>query len=120
MTAIQHGRPASQLQALTTALKLMAEEGKSPLKPVGEFSYYFPLHRLKLILMSILSPNHDTAGLIARFQEVTGYTDALFYTWRVLHSITPKRQPQEFFIKNFLELVHKLPLPMDNEGIGFV
>lgn len=118
LASIERCRPATQLQALTTAIKLMAEEGKSPLEPVGEFGYYFPLHRLKPILMSLLSPNQDNASLIARFQEVTSYSDALYYTWKSLPSLTPKRQPPETFIKNLLELIHKLPLPKDNEGTG--
>ncbi|XP_043276228.1 nucleolar complex protein 4 homolog B isoform X2 [Venturia canescens] len=116
LASIERGRPATQLQALTTAMKIMAEEGKFPFEPVGELGYYFPLYRLKPILMSLLSPNQDNINLIARLQEITNYTDALYYTWKSLPSLTPKRQPQEIFIKNLLELIHKLPLPKDSEA----
>lgn len=108
-------KPAVQLQALTTAIKLMAEEGKNPLEPTGNLGYYFPLHRLKPILMSLLSPEKDNANLISRFQEITGYPDALYYTWKCLPSLTPKRQPQEIYIRNLLELIQKLPLPKESE-----
>ncbi|XP_066584690.1 nucleolar complex protein 4 homolog B isoform X2 [Prorops nasuta] len=112
---IENGKPVVQLQALTTAMKLMAEEGKAPIEPIGEFEYYFPLHRLKLILMTLLSPEKNQTNLITRFQEMTGYMDALYYTWKCLPSLTPKKQPQEIYIHNLLELIHKLQLPTEKD-----
>ncbi|XP_076160403.1 nucleolar complex protein 4 homolog B-like [Ptiloglossa arizonensis] len=112
LLSIEKCRPAIQLQALTTSIKLMAEEGKNPLEPIGNLGYYFPLHRLKPIVNSLLSPEKDNASLISRFQEIIEYPDALYYTWKCLPSLTPKRQPPEIYIKNLLELIHKLPLPV--------
>lgn len=106
-----------QLQALATAIKLMAEEGKALLEPRDNPSYHFPLHRLKPILMTLLSPEKDNTNLILRFQEIVGYPDALYYAWKCLPSLTPKRQPQEIYIKNLLELIHKMPLPKEGEGM---
>lgn len=113
-------RLAVQLQALTTAIKLMAEEGKAPLQPHDNPGYHFPLHRLKPILMTLLSPEKDNTNLISRFQEVIEYPDALYYTWKCLPSLTPKRQPQETYIKNLLELIDKIPLPKEEGGIAFL
>ncbi|XP_012231731.1 nucleolar complex protein 4 homolog B [Linepithema humile] len=104
-----------QLQALTTAIKLMAEEGKTPLQPHENPGYHFPLHRLKPILMTLLSPEKDNTNLISRFQEIIEYPDALYYMWKCLPSLTPKRQPQETYIKNLLELIDKIPLPKEEE-----
>lgn len=104
-------RPAIQVQALTTAIKLMAEEGRNPLEQTWVFGYYFPLDRLKSILMSLLSPERDSTSLISRFQELKGHCDVLYHTWICLPSLTPKTQPHEIYIKNLLELMHKLPLP---------
>ncbi|KAK9306305.1 hypothetical protein QLX08_003006 [Tetragonisca angustula] len=73
LASMEKYRPAVQLQALTTALKLMAEE------------------------------------------EIIEYPDALYYTWKCLPSLTPKRQPHEIYIKNLLELIHKLSLPKEIE-----
>ncbi|XP_043254297.1 nucleolar complex protein 4 homolog B isoform X3 [Colletes gigas] len=87
LLCIEKYRPAVQLQALATAIKLMAEEGKNPLEPMGNLG----------------------------FQEITEYPDALFYAWKCLPSLTPKRQPHEIYIKNLLELIHKLPLPKESE-----
>ncbi|XP_034949416.1 nucleolar complex protein 4 homolog B isoform X2 [Chelonus insularis] len=115
LCCFESDKTATQLQALTTALKLMAEEGKFPIEPTEKHTYYFPLHRLKPILMKLLSPDRDNSSLIARFEEITGYKDALYYTWKSLPSLTPKRQPQELFIKNLLELIHKLSFPKDDE-----
>ncbi|KAG7202503.1 hypothetical protein KM043_017069 [Ampulex compressa] len=116
LVSIEKYRLAIQLQALTTAIKLMAEEGRAPLEPTGNLGYYFPLHRLKPILMSLLSPEKDNCSLIARFQEATSYSDALYYTWKCLPSLTPKRQPHEIYIKNLLELINKLPLPKETDA----
>ncbi|XP_033229282.1 nucleolar complex protein 4 homolog B [Belonocnema kinseyi] len=115
LTSIERCRPAVQLQALSTGIKLTAEEGKFPLEPIGDLNYYFPLHRLKPLLMALLSPEKDNANLIARFEEISNYPDALYYTYKCLPSLTPKRQPREIYIKNLLELIHKLPLQKDME-----
>ncbi|XP_032681626.1 nucleolar complex protein 4 homolog B [Odontomachus brunneus] len=115
LASLENCRPATQLQALTTAIKLMAEEGKAPLEPRDNLGYHFPLLRLKPILMTLLSPEKDNTNLISRFQEITGYPDALYYTWKCLPSLTPKRQPQGIYIKNLLELIHKIPLPKEGE-----
>lgn len=115
LISMEKSRPTVQLQALTTALKLLAEEGKTPLESIGNLGYYFPLHRLKPILMCLLSPDKDNVNLISRFQEIAGYSDALYYSWKCLPSLTPKRQPHEIYIKNLLELIDKLPLPVDME-----
>ena len=116
LTAIERGRSTVQLQALSTGIKLTAEEGKFPLEPIGDLNYYFPLHRLKPLLMALLSPEKDNANLIGRFEEISNYPDALYYTYKCLPSLTPKRQPREIYIKNLLELIHKLPLQKDIEG----
>ncbi|XP_043476919.1 nucleolar complex protein 4 homolog [Leptopilina heterotoma] len=115
LTSIESCRPTIQLQALSTGLKLMAEEGRYPLEVTRELSYNFPLHRLKPLLMSLLSPEKDNANLIARFEEISNYPDALYYIYKCLPSLTPKRQPREIYIKNLLELIHKLPLQKDIE-----
>ena len=109
-------RPQIQMQALTTAIKLMAAEGRSPLEPIENVEYYFPLHRLKPIIMRLLSPEKDNRELIGRFQEISNYLDALFFTWKCLPGLTPKRQPQNVYIRNLLEFVHKLPLPQENNS----
>jgi U3 small nucleolar RNA-associated protein 19 len=103
-----------QMQALTTAIRLMAVEGKSPVNPVANVEYYFPIHRLKQIIMKILSPEKENLTLITKFLDMTIYSDALYFTWKCLPSLTPKRQPQNIYIKNLLELLHKLPQPREN------
>jgi len=118
LVSMEKNRSSIQLQALTTAMKLMAEEGKVLMEPRDNPGYHFPLHRLKPILMTLLSPEKDNTNLISRFQEITVYPDVLYYTWRCLPSLTPKRQPKEVYIKNLLELIDKIPLPKEEEGIN--
>ncbi|XP_014203424.1 nucleolar complex protein 4 homolog [Copidosoma floridanum] len=114
LNSMEDSRPTVQTQALSTAIKLMAAEGKSPLEPVNNIEYYFPLSRLKSIIMKILSPDRDNVSLITRFQEISSYVDALHYTWKSLPSLTPKRQPHNVYIKNLLDFIHKLPLPQES------
>ncbi|XP_020282505.1 nucleolar complex protein 4 homolog B isoform X1 [Pseudomyrmex gracilis] len=113
LLSMESSRLTIQLQVLTTAIKLMAEEGRTPLEPCDNPGYHFPLHRLRPILMTLLSPEKDNTNLISRFQEIAGYPDALYYTWKCLPSLTPKRQPQEIYIKNLLELIDKIPVPKE-------
>ncbi|XP_024891465.1 nucleolar complex protein 4 homolog B [Temnothorax curvispinosus] len=116
LASMEKNRSTIQLQALTTAMKLMAEEGKAPMEPHDNPGYHFPLHRLKLILMTLLSPEKDNTNLISRFQEITGYPDVLYYTWRCLPSLTPKKPPNEVYTKNLLELIDKIPLPREEKA----
>lgn len=116
LNSIDDSREAVQTQALTTAIKLMAAEGKAPLEPVENVEYYFPLRRLKSIIMKLLSPDKEYFSLIARFQEISNYLDALYFSWRSLPSLTPKRQPPNFYIRNLLEFIHKMPVPQENSG----
>lgn len=119
LASMEKSRASIQGQALTTAMKLMAEEGKALMEPHDNPGYHFPLHRLKPILMTLLSPEKDNTNLISRFQEITEYPDVLYYTWRCLPSLTPKRQPKEIYMKNLLELIDKIPLPKEEEGMSF-
>lgn len=116
MRSLESSRAAVQLQALSTALKLMAAQGQRPLEPAENVGYYFPLHRLRPILMKLLSPDRDNTSLIARFQEMAEYKDALYFTWKSLPALTPKKQPNDTYINNLLELIDKMPLPKDGGG----
>ncbi|XP_020282508.1 nucleolar complex protein 4 homolog isoform X2 [Pseudomyrmex gracilis] len=120
LLSMESSRLTIQLQVLTTAIKLMAEEGRTPLEPCDNPGYHFPLHRLRPILMTLLSPEKDNTNLISRFQEIAGYPDALYYTWKCLPSLTPKRQPQEIYIKNLLELIDKIPVPKEEDAEGSI
>ncbi|XP_011302242.1 nucleolar complex protein 4 homolog B [Fopius arisanus] len=115
LSFISDSRQSLQLQSLSTSLKLLSQEGRTPIEPTGDLSYYFPLHRLKPLLMRLLSPDRDNVALLSRFQEMSSYQDALYYTWKSLPALTPKRQPPDLFIKNLLELLDKIPLPKDEE-----
>lgn len=115
LSLIENGKFEIQQQALSTCFKLMGEEGKSPIEPVGKLSYYFPLHRLKPLLRKIVSPDRDNTLLISRHLEINDYKDSLYFTWRSLPQLTPKFQPKENFMKNLLALIDKIPLPNDND-----
>ena len=116
LNAISDSRHAVQMQALGTAIKLMAAEGKSPIDKVENVEYYFPLQKLKAILMKILSPDKDNSALINRFQEMSNYADASYFIWKCLPALCPKKQPQNMYITNLLEFIHKMPL-QENKGL---
>ncbi|XP_057327744.1 nucleolar complex protein 4 homolog [Microplitis mediator] len=115
LSCFESDKISTQTQALTTAIKLMAEEGKYPIDVPENHGYIFPVHRLKSILMTLLSPDRDNSNIISKFEEIIGYKDALYYVLKTLPSLTPKRQPRKLFIKNLLELINRLPLTKESE-----
>ncbi|CAD6234202.1 GSCOCG00007647001-RA-CDS [Cotesia congregata] len=114
LSCFESDRTVIQNQALTTAINMMAQEGKHPIDARENHAYFFPVHRLKSILMALLSPDQDNTHLISKFEETLEYKDALYYTLKTLPSLTPKRQPHKLFIKNLLELINRLALAKEN------
>ncbi|XP_069698029.1 nucleolar complex protein 4 homolog A isoform X1 [Periplaneta americana] len=105
-------KPSMQLQALSTMMKLLSLEGKYPIDYRGKEEYYFPVQKLRPIVLELLSSERSTDHLLARFQEFTAYEDVLYYVWKLLPTIIlNKKQPNEIFIKNFLSLMDKIPIP---------
>lgn len=110
LQCMECAKPNAQMQAFITAMKLIAWEGKYPLEPKSN-EYYFPVYRLKLVIMKLLSSERNNTHLLQKFQEYSAYPDVLYYSWKLLPPITPKTHPHETFIMNYLNLVDKLPLP---------
>ncbi|XP_021922554.1 nucleolar complex protein 4 homolog A isoform X2 [Zootermopsis nevadensis] len=110
-------KSSMQLQALTTMMKLLSLEGKYPVDYRENQEYYFPVQKLRPIVLELLSSECSRENLIARFQEFTAYEDVLYYVWKLLPTIVlNKKQPNETFIKNFLSLLDKIPVP--KQGVG--
>nr|CAD7402182.1 unnamed protein product [Timema poppensis] len=106
----KHNQPV-QKQALSTIMKLVAQEGKYPIKPTDQKKFNFPVHRLQPVVLALLSSEHNTSHLIARFQEFTAYKDVSFHVWKLLLDIAQTRKrPNCIFIRNFLDLMDKVPL----------
>lgn len=82
-------RPADATQALTTAMRLLAFEGKYPIEHTTD-AYYFPLNRFRNILMRLLSADRSYAHVIGRFKEFGACLDVLFYAWKLLPGLTLK------------------------------
>nr|CAD7443171.1 unnamed protein product [Timema bartmani] len=100
-----------QKQALSTIMKLVAQEGKHPIKPTDQKKFHFPVHRLQPVVLALLSSEHNTSHLIARFQEFTAYKDVSFHVWKLLLDIAQShKRPNCIFIRNFLDLMDKVPL----------
>lgn len=89
----------------------MSEEGKLPIESTEKVNYYFPIHRLKSILQKLLSPDHDNTELISKFQEISCYKDALYFTWLNFLQLTPKDGKNDILSNNLLEIIDKIPLP---------
>ena len=69
---------------------------------------------LQPIVLELLSSERSTDQLMSRFQEFTAYQDVLYYVWKLLPTIVlNKKQPNETFIKNFLNLMDKIPIPKE-------
>jgi hypothetical protein len=64
------------------------------------------------VVLELLSSERSTDNLLSRFQEFTAYEDVLYYVWKLLPTVVlNKKQPNEIFIKNFLSLMDKIPIP---------
>lgn len=96
-------------------MNLLACEGRYPLEQKGVMEQCFPTHKLKLILMNILSNKQHNEQLISKFEEYLLYDDLLYFTWRVLPSLTAKSNPNDIYIMNFLLLLEKLNVKRNNE-----
>lgn len=91
-------------------MNILAYEGRYPLEAKGTLENYVPLGKLKAILMKILSNKHNNTNLINKYTEYLLYDDILFFTWKVLPSLTAKSNPNEIYIMNYLMLLEKLQI----------
>ena len=71
--------------------------------------------------MVLLSSGRNSAPLLARLQEFSTYPDVLYNVWKQLFPIAVGLQrnghrPDENFIRNYLDLVDKFPLPKPGRG----
>ncbi|CAG9860582.1 unnamed protein product [Phyllotreta striolata] len=106
--AMEIGSPKLQMQGLSTAMNLLAYEGKYPLEGKGSLESYVPIAKLKYILMKILSTKQNNGHLINKYTEYLIFDDILFFTWKILPSLTAKSNPNEAYIMNYLLLLEKL------------
>jgi hypothetical protein len=66
------------------------------------------------VVQELLSSDCITENLLLRFQEFTAYGDVLYYVWKLLPTVVLNKQhPSEIFIKNFLSLLDKIPVPKE-------
>ncbi|EFA09396.1 Nucleolar complex protein 4 homolog B-like Protein [Tribolium castaneum] len=104
-----------QIQGLSTAMNIISYEGKFPLENRGNLECYVPLNRLKPVLMKLLSNKHNNVHLINKYTEYLLYSDILFFSWKLLPSLTAKTNPNETYIMNYLRLLEKLELRKPDE-----
>ncbi|KAJ8969965.1 hypothetical protein NQ317_008528 [Molorchus minor] len=91
LQSIENGSHKIQVQGLSTAMNILSYEGKFPLEAKDN---YVPLTKLKAVLMKILSNKQNNAHLINKYTEYLLFDDILFFTWKVLPSLTAKIQPK--------------------------
>ncbi|KAK9887763.1 hypothetical protein WA026_000078 [Henosepilachna vigintioctopunctata] len=88
-----------QIQGLTTAIALLANEGKYPLENRSSNEQcYVPLNKLKSVLLKLLSSENNNIYLINKYTEYLLYNDILFNTWKLLPSLTQKCHVLMIFI----------------------
>lgn len=104
-----------QVQGLSTAMSLISYESKYPLELKSSLENSFPLSKLKSILMKILSNKQNTAHLINKYEEYLIYNDVLFFTWKILPSLTAKTNPSDTYITNYLMLLEKMHVEKNTE-----
>ncbi|XP_050293525.1 nucleolar complex protein 4 homolog B [Anthonomus grandis grandis] len=96
------------IQSLSTAMNLLAAEGRFPTVSTTENTV--PLLKLKNILIKLLSPKQNKTNLITKYTEYLLFDDILFFTWKLLPQLTAKSNASEVYILNYLSLLEKLQI----------
>lgn len=115
LDCLDHESAKVKIQGLATAMNILSYEGKYPFESKGNLENYVPITKLKLILMRILSSKHSNTNLINKYTEYLQFDDILFFTWKVLPSLTAKSNPNEIYIMNYLLLLEKLQIYPNSE-----
>ncbi|CAH0563564.1 unnamed protein product [Brassicogethes aeneus] len=97
-----------QLQGLSSAMNILSYEGKYPLDNKSNLESYVPLHKLRAVLMEIISSRQNKTNMINKYTEYLMYDDILFFTWKVLPFLTAKCNPKEVYMVNYLLLLEKM------------
>ncbi|XP_060521989.1 nucleolar complex protein 4 homolog A [Cylas formicarius] len=116
LSCLGHESPKVKIQGLSTAMNILSYEGRYPLETKGSFDNYVPLQKLKSILINILSGKQNTANLISKYTEYLLFDDILFFTWKLLPSLTAKTNPNDIYIMNYLMLLEKLQICANSEA----
>lgn len=98
-------------QALNTALKLLAAEGKffSEGQQHQAQEKNFPIVHLNQILSKLLSWEKQNKNLITKLSEFAIYEDFLYFAWKLmLKNLTPTKMnhPNPIFIENYLDFLN--------------
>ncbi|KAJ8915164.1 hypothetical protein NQ315_000416, partial [Exocentrus adspersus] len=104
-----------QVQGLSTAMNILSHEGRFPLETKGSLDNYVPLHKFKSLLMKLLSNKQNNQQLITKYTEYLLFDDILFFTWKMLPSLTAKSNPNDVYIINYLLLLEKLQIEKNGE-----
>lgn len=115
LQSLENASHKIQIQGLSTAMNILSQEGRFPLETKGSLDNYVPLPKLKSLLMKILSNKQNNSQLINKYTEYLLFDDILFFTWKVLPSLTAKSNPNDVYIMNYLLLLEKLPVEQNNE-----
>lgn len=118
LTSFEALRPTDVESAVVAAVQLLASEGKYPIERITD-TYYFPINRLRNILMQLLSKKHAQQTAIDAFRRHTAdYLDVLFYSWKLLPGLTIRydtatfdKEDLQIYIRNYFDLVAALPIP---------
>ncbi|ENN70524.1 hypothetical protein YQE_12700, partial [Dendroctonus ponderosae] len=111
LDCMDHDNSKVGLQALSTAMSLLATECRHPLlRYTSDQENYFPVNKLRSVLMKLLSVKRNNTPLINKHTEYLIFDDILFYTWKLLPSLTAKSNPNELYIMNYLSLLEKMQI----------
>lgn len=119
LASFEAPRPADVESAVAAAVKLLGTEGMYPIERTTETSY-FPINRLRNILMQLLSKERPQQIAIAAFKRhASDYIDVIFYSWKLLPGLTLRSDAltetsngdgNQTYIINYLDVVAALPI----------
>ena len=109
LSAIDYEKSNESAQALVSCMKLLAAEGKHPLRTTDALR--FPRHRLRNILQKLTTGYRLQTVPIQSFKEYAEYLDVVQNCWHLLPNLIKKPSfKNETIALNYLELINALPL----------
>jgi U3 small nucleolar RNA-associated protein 19 len=108
---LESDKQSDAQQALTTLMRLVANEGLFPLEEHQNNQNHFPIVQLNKVISKLLLCPRVMKNIIVKLSEFTAYDDFCFYVWKlILKNSIPSRSNDlnNVFIQNYLELLNVL------------
>ncbi|XP_045599915.2 nucleolar complex protein 4 homolog isoform X1 [Procambarus clarkii] len=117
LSQLGHEEQSVQELALCSIVKLIQSEGRHPVKTRTDVAYQFPMHRLRPLIMALVSSSVDYRHLITLLFEYMECQDFMFFTLMTLSIVVKVQKGKDVsvkFMNNLFPLLEQINIPMEN------